>query len=274
MNRRADLHLHTSWSDGIRSSRAVIDLAIEHQLEIIAISDHDNVGAYHEIAGYAADRGIQLIPAIELSTSHGGEDVHLLAYGFDASSQRLEDTLEAFRQRRRSRSALMVERLIELGVPISRERVIELAGSGSMGRPHIARALLESGAVTSFQEAFERYLSPGMPGYVDVERITARAAIDLIHQLGGITSVAHPTVYLNHHELVTTLIDEGLDAIEIFHPDVRGEEVDFYLELAKQRHLLVTGGSDDHGFEGAMAIGTSFLQEPYLAPLLERLGAT
>jgi 3',5'-nucleoside bisphosphate phosphatase len=256
----------------VRSARAVIDLVGEHQLEIIAISDHDNVGAYHEIAGYAADRGIQLIPAIELSTSHAGEDVHLLAYGFDASSQRLAETLEQFRQRRKGRSALMVERLIEQGVPISRERVVELAGSGSMGRPHIARALLESGAVASFPEAFDRYLSPGMPGYVDVERISARSAIELIHDLGGITSVAHPTVYLNHREIVTTLIDEGLDAIEVFHPDVRGEESDFYLDLAKQRRLLVTGGSDDHGIEGAMALGTSFLQEPYLTPLLERLG--
>lgn len=269
--RTGDFHLHTTHSDGVRSSREVIDLAIKHALHVIAISDHDNIGAYFEVRDYAAQHDVVLLPAVELSTDVDGEDVHLLAYGFDASADELHAKLEEFRKRRLSRGALMVDRLIELGYKITHKRVDELRGNASLGRPHIARALVESGASSSIENAFDELLSPGKPGYVNTPRISAPDAIALVHRIGGMISIAHPTLCSDPAKIIDTLRNAGLDAIEAFHPDVPEEERDRLLAYAAEHRMLITGGSDDHGFEGAVTIGTMRLPEPYLTPFLDRV---
>jgi hypothetical protein len=171
-----------------------------------------------------------------------------------------------------NRGALMVERLITLGFPVTFERVNELRGDASLGRPHIARALVEAGVVASIDEAFDRFLSPGMPGYVDTPRIPSEEAIALAHEAGGIISIAHASVYKNPHHVVDLLTALGADAIEAFHPDVPLGHREQFLDLASQRGLLITGGSDDHGFEGSQTIGTCYLSDPHLQALSTRLG--
>jgi predicted metal-dependent phosphoesterase TrpH len=268
----ADLHLHTIHSDGLRTPEEVVRAAVKMGIDVIAISDHDNLGAVPVAAAVAQQLGALLIPAIELSTDFQGEDVHLLAYGVDITSPELIAKLEYFRDRRMRRGDLMVEKLMAQGIPIRRERVEELRGDASLGRPHIARALMELGVVKDMNDAFDRYLSPGGLGYVDTERIPLRDAIELVHRAGGIASLAHPTLNKGGRDLAEDAIAHGLDGIEVYHPDVDRDARLEYTQLARQHNILVTGGSDDHGFEGAKHMGTSRLVDPHLAAFLERLG--
>lgn len=268
---KADLHLHTTHSDGLRTSREVIDLAASHGIDVVAISDHDHVAAYFEVRQHAQKKGLRLVPAVELSTSFDGQDIHLLGYDFDPASTVIEDALQRFRDRRQNRGALMVEKLIENGYAITLDRVREISDGGSLGRPHIARALIEGGYVFNMDEAFDSLLSPGRPGYVDVERITTTDAIALVHEAGGFASVAHPALYTQHRAIVDQLLEFGLDGIEVFHPDVDEANASYYLRIAMKRNLIVTGGSDDHGFEGAKTMGRVMLREPFVQAFVDRL---
>ena len=167
MTRFADLHLHTYHSDGTRSPREVIDLARERGLDIVAISDHDNIAAYFEVKRYADERGVILIAATELSCGYDGVDVHILAYAFNTFDERIDERLRRFRDVRHRRGYAIVEKLRQLGYDISPERVEQLAAGGAMGRPHVARALVESGRVASISEAFNQLLGSGKPAYVE-----------------------------------------------------------------------------------------------------------
>ncbi len=270
--RYADLHLHTYHSDGTRSPREVIDLARERGITIVAISDHDNVAAYFEIKPYANERGVTLISATELSCIVDGHDVHILAYAFDAADERFEQRLRQFRETRQARGARMVEKLRALGYPIELRRVEQLAAGGALGRPHVARALVEAGHVDSVSDAFDKLLGSGKPAFVDKERFRIDEAVALVHAVGGLTSIAHPTLYPNHEELVPRLLDAGVDAVEVFHPKVDAEWSERYANVARFRGKFVTGGSDNHGATKEVeTIGTARVPESLLAPILERL---
>ena len=272
MTRYADLHTHTHHSDGTRSPREVIDVAAAHGLSIVAISDHDNLAAYFAIKRYADERGIALVPAIELSCIFEGVDVHILAYAFDPLDERIETRLRGFRETRQRRGHAIVERLRALGVQISPERVDELSGGGAVGRPHVARALVEAGYVSSVSAAFDKYLGSGKPGYVEKERFAIREAVELIHAAGGLTSIAHPTLYPDHEQLVPRLLDEGVDAIEVLHPKVGDPDRERYTHLARFRGRFTTGGSDDHGaVKTSETLGTVRVPESMIGPILERL---
>jgi predicted metal-dependent phosphoesterase TrpH len=270
--RYADLHLHTTHSDSTRSPREVIDLAHEHGLGIVAISDHDNTAAFFEIQPYANERGITLVAATELSCIVDGVDVHILAYAFDPTDERLEDRLRRFRESRQNRGALIVEKLRALGYKIDVRRVEQLAAGGAMGRPHVARALVEAGYVDSVSDAFDKLLGSGKPAYVDKERFRIDEAVALVRATGGVTSIAHPTLYPDHERLVPRLLDAGIDAVEVFHPDVPAEWSDRYANVARFRGKFVTGGSDDHGAAKTKeTIGTVRVPESLIGPILERL---
>lgn len=245
--RYADLHLHTVHSDSTRTPKEVIDLAKVHRLEIVAISDHDNLAAYFEIKAYAESQSILLIPAIELSCGVDDVDVHVLAYAFDPTDERIESRLRTFRAARQRRGAMMVERLRALGYNITMHRVEQLAAGGALGRPHVARALVEGGHANSVAHAFDTLLGTGKPGYVEKERFRVGEAVSMIRSAGGVTSVAHPTLYPNHQTLIPTLLDAGIDGIEVMHPNVDAENRERYTHLARFRNALITGGSDDHG---------------------------
>jgi predicted metal-dependent phosphoesterase TrpH len=272
LTRYADLHTHTHHSDGTRSPKEVIDVAVAYGLSIVAISDHDNLAAYFEIKNYADERDVTLVPAIELSCGFEGVDVHVLAYAFDPLDERIEERLRHFRDTRHRRGYAIVERLRGLNVKISPARVDELAAGGAMGRPHVARALVEAGYVTSVSEAFDRYLGTGKPGYVEKERFAIAEAVALIRAAGGVTSVAHPTLYPDHTLLVPRLLDEGIDAVEVMHPRIDAFERERYSNLARFRGRFTTGGSDDHGaVKTTETLGTIRVPESMIGPILERM---
>src|SRR5688572_28513251 len=270
--RYADLHTHTYHSDGTRSPKEVVDVALAHGIEILAISDHDNLAAYYEIQPYAVSAGVTLIPAIELSCGYDGIDVHVLAYAFDAHDERIDASLRGFREARQRRGFAIAERLRILGYRIDPERIDQLAAGGAVGRPHVARALVEAGYVASVSDAFDKLLGTGKPGYVEKERFRIAEAIALIRTAGGVTSIAHPTVYPNHEQLVPVLLDGGIDGVEVMHPDVDELNRERYPNLARFRGKLATGGSDDHGaVKTTETLGTIKVPESMIAPIMERL---
>ncbi len=264
----ADLHLHTLHSDGLRTPREVVDTAIEKGLSVIALSDHDQLAGYFEIREYAAERGLRLIPGVELSVDFEGQDIHILAYSFAPVDPLITTRLEEFRAVRATRGEEMVRRLIELGYPITLERVRELCGDGAMGRPHVARALVESGSVATIQQAFDELIGPQGKAWVAKAMFSAEEAVRMIRGAGGRTSVAHPTLYKDHFEVVKRLLDLGVDGIEAWHPKVIGKEREQYMQLATSRGRLITGGSDDHGFAERKSLGTIKLPVSYIESLL------
>jgi len=269
--RYADLHTHTYHSDGTRSPKEVVDVAQAHGIDILAISDHDNLAAYFEIRKYADERGVTLIPAMELSCEVDGVDVHILAYAFDALDERIEQRLRSFRETRQRRGYAMVEKLRTFGVNISAERVDQLAAGGAMGRPHVARALVEAGYVASVSEAFDQYLGAGKPGYIGKERFAIAEAVSLIHSAGGVLSIAHPTLYPDHTLLIPRLLDAGIDAVEVLHPQVDDGNRERYTNLTRFRGKFTTGGSDDHGtVKTSETLGTIKVPESTITPILAR----
>ncbi len=274
--RYADLHTHTYHSDGTRAPREVIDLALAHGITIVAISDHDNLTAWFEVKAYADSAGVTLVPATELSCGVDGADgvidVHVLAYAFDPFDERIAARLAGFREGRLTRGHRMVDRLRALGYDIRRDRVDELAAGGAMGRPHVARALVEKGYVDSVAAAFDTLLGKGKPAYVDKERFRIDEAVRLIHDAGGVTSVAHPTLYPNPDDLVPVLLDAGIDAVEILHPQVDAGARERFANVARFRGKFVTGGSDDHGtVKRNETLGTVRVPEGWIGPILERV---
>jgi 3',5'-nucleoside bisphosphate phosphatase len=209
---------------------------------------------------------------MELSCEVDGVDVHILAYAFDALDERIERRLSGFRESRHPRGDAMVERLRGHGLNITAERVDELAAGGAMGRPHVARALVEAGYCASVSEAFDKWLGTGKPGYVSKERFAIAEAVSLIHSAGGVLSVAHPTLYPDHTLLVPRLLDAGIDAVEVLHPQVDDGNRQRYSNLARFRGKFTTGGSDDHGaVKTSETLGTIRVPETMIQPLLDRL---
>lgn len=271
--RYADLHTHTYHSDGTRSPKEVVDVALDHRLEILAISDHDNLAAFYEIKPYADSRGMTLIPAMELSCAYQGVDVHVLAYAFNPHDERIDARLRQFRETRQQRGQAIVARLRTLGYELRAERIDELAAGGAVGRPHVARALVEAGYVASVGEAFDKLLGTGKPANVDKERFRIEEAVELIHSAGGVTSIAHPTLYPDHERIVPELLDLGIDAVEVMHPDVDKWSREKYTNMVRFRGKFATGGSDDHGkVKTSETLGSIRVPETMIGPILERIG--
>ncbi len=212
-----------------------------------------------------------LIPGVELSCAHADVDVHILAYAFDPLDERIDQRLARFRATRQTRGRRMVERLRSLGYRIDPERVEQLAAGGAVGRPHVARALVEAGYIRSVSEAFDTLIGSGKPAYVEKERFQVEDAVSLIHAAGGLTSVAHPTLYPGHETMLPLLLDAGVDGIEVFHPEVSDSWRETYTNLARLRGKMITGGSDDHGsVKEVETLGTIRVPENLLGPILER----
>ncbi len=243
---RIDLHLHTNASDGQHTPSELIDIVRKHRLDIIAVTDHDTTAgiaqAQSASAGYP-----QVIPGIELSAEDEQGDVHVLGYLIDPNNAAFQGELQRFRSERLSRGQRIVEKLSGLNMPITWERVSEIAGDASIGRPHIARALVEAGYVGSVREAFDRFLYNGGPAYVARYRLSPEEAIQFIHGAGGAAVLAHPGLLPDYRAMVERLIPAGLDGVEVYHPE-NNQTVRLNLKgLAQQYDLVVTGGSDFHG---------------------------
>lgn len=263
MEYRADLHIHTSASDGAFSPTRVVETAASIGLAAIAITDHDTVDGIEEALIAGDESGIEVVPGIEISTVYNEKkEAHILGYFLDYKNNNLLDELRILHEARWERGRRMVERLNEAGVPVNFERVTELAHGGAIGRPHVARAICEVGAASSMDAAFGRYLQEGGPGYVERYKITPFKAIDLIHEAGGVAVCAH-VAKLNRDDLLVELVRYGLTGIEVSHPDHGPASERFYRKFAAKHGLIATGGSDAHCIEGDKHVGIGGVTVPY-----------
>lgn len=242
----ADLHLHSNRSDGVCSPKELVDKALSCGLKAIAIVDHDEVSALEEAIPYGKEKGLEVIPGIELSVSYRQFDLHILAYCFDSKNTQLVNYLDLFQKERIKRAQRMVEILTKFGMPISFDAVLQKAGQGSIGRPHIAEIMVEEGYVFSIQEAFDKYIGNGKPAYVAKYKIDVDTTFRLVTSAGGVCSIAHPGIDIND-EILAMLIKVGLPAIETVHPKHNEHQTRYFSEVAKRNGLLETGGSDYHG---------------------------
>ena len=248
---RADLHCHSTASDGTLAPGEVIRQARAAGLDVIALTDHDTVAGHRE-AREALPPGLTLLPGMELSCRLDGHSVHLLAYLFDPADPELTAEGEAIRHGRENRARAMVDRLRDLGAPVTWEQVSAIANGGVVGRPHIARALAAAGVVSSPDEAFgPEWIAPGGRAHVTRYALDPVRAITLVRAAGGVSVLAHPRgsirAWMIPAEVIARLAAAGLTGIEVSHPDQDHTQREFLARLARSLGLVGTGGSDDHG---------------------------
>ena len=244
-----DLHLHTTASDGRSSPERLVEEAAEAGLTTIAVTDHDTVAATREITDRCAARGMRAVSGIEITAIRGGHDVHVLGYFLDATHDELLAFLAAQRRDRIARAEAIGRLLASAGLVIDLAPLVDGARRNdgrSLGRPQIARALVEAGHVADTREAFDVWLGEGRPAFVPRSGAPPERVIEIIHAAGGVASLAHPATTAIDGE-IAALRSAGLDALEAYHSDHPPEMRDRYLALARQLDLLVTGGSDYHG---------------------------
>ncbi|HJY71877.1 MAG TPA: PHP domain-containing protein [Streptosporangiaceae bacterium] len=256
---RADLHVHSNASDGTDPPAEVMSRAARAGLDVVALTDHDTV-AGHAQARRALPGSLTLVLGMELSCRLDGSSMHLLAYLFDPDDPDLAAQTQRIRDDRVLRAQAMVDRLIDLGVPITWEDVAAIAGSAVVGRPHIARAMAASGAIASPDQAFTReWIADGGRAYVDRYALEPGRAIGLVRAAGGVAVVAHPRAdraLLVTDEQIAGLAAAGLAGVEVFHPDQPEAEQASLLGLTRDLGLIATGGSDDHGSLTGHRIGS------------------
>lgn len=243
---RLDLHAHTTASDGQLSPIELIMLARELHLDAIAVTDHDTTEGVGE-AQAAASEHMLVIPGVELSAEDEAGDVHTLGYFVNVQNRHFQSELHRFREGRFFRGREIVEKLGEMKMPLAWERIEAQANGGAIGRPHIARAMVEAGYVNSVQEAFDRYIANDGPAYVPRTRLSPEGAIAMIHRAGGAAVLAHPGLLDDFRTMVERLVPAGLDGIEVVYP-THSTEVEIQVRMLAERYdLVMTGGSDFHG---------------------------
>lgn len=242
-----DLHTHSTASDGMLAPARLVELAVERGLRVLALTDHDTVAGVAEASAAAEAASLRFIPGVELSTHVEAGEVHMLGYFIDPANPTLLDALARFREAREGRAEAMVARLSAAGAPIRLERVLELAAGGSIGRPHVARALVEAGHAASVGDAFDRWLVRGRPGYVERFKLTPVDAVRLIREVGGVPVLAHPHSADDLPGLLPELLEAGLAGIECYYGDYDDYRREEYLRLARRHDLVPTGGTDFHG---------------------------
>lgn len=243
----ADLHLHTTFSDGQLSPEALARRVKQCGIAVFAVTDHDTIAGWDEVQAAASRHGLTALPGVELSAWVEDREVHILGYGFDPEHAALRTHFANMVEARRDRMHEMVERLNAINIEMEVETVAALAGSDpAFGRPHVAQALVEGGVVPTFDEAFERYLGRGRPAYVAKPNVSAADVFALLHEAGGIGVLAHPGQWTSG-TLLRRLIRAGLDGIEVDHPSHTEVLRSYYSRLARDFGLVQTGGSDYHG---------------------------
>jgi len=271
---RADLHCHSSASDGTRPPADVVARAAAAGLSALALTDHDTIAGIAAAAA-ALPHGLALIGGMELSCRREGHSVHLLGYLFDHAHEELAEQIHAIRASRVERANTMIAKLNDLGVAVSWDQVTRIAGGGVIGRPHIARAMMEVGVVGSVAEAFTpAWIGPGGPAHVRRYALDPAEAIRLVHAAGGVTVLAHPLAvtrgWVVPDDLIAELAQAGLDGVEVAHPDHDPEQRDQLLTVARRLGLAATGGSDDHGELTGDRIGCEATGAEDLDALLQR----
>ena len=253
---RIDLHMHSTASDGAYSPSEVVQIAVAQEMDSIALTDHDTVNGILEAQEAAATlsgsmkHGVEVLAGVELSAEDEIADRHILGYLLNVDSILLQSSLAELRDGRENRAEKILQKLNTLGLHISIERVHALAKGGAVGRPHIARAMLEAGLVASLQDAFDKYLGDDRPAYVPHYRLSPDHAIEIIHQAGGVAVLAHPGRVPSYPAIIEALMPLGLDGLEVYYPDHTPDVVVDLNMIARQYGLVMTVGSDFHRREG------------------------
>lgn len=253
---RADLHCHTTFSDGTMEPKEVVHEACRRGLLGLAFTDHDDVGAHRVAVETARAAGVALVPGVELSCMEKGESVHILGYGFDIDA--MHAICVDYKQLRDERNALMFERLAAFGMPLEIEA---LQRSGSLGRPQIALAMAKKGYVGSFGEAFEKWIGDDKPAFVKVQRYSVLEGIKHIHSCKGFAVLAHPHL-IRHEPLLAELLAYPFDGIEAHYARMSPARSQRFEHIAKERGWFITGGSDFHGaIKSQATLGSSWSEE-------------
>lgn len=250
-NMLADLHIHTTFSDGIYTPAEIIKMAKKAKIRVLAVTDHDNTEAFPSALKAVEEfyPELRLIQGVEIDTFYGKYTVHVLGYYFDSTNPELQEKLAWTREGRKRRIATMVDKVRAHGYDITLEEVQKEAhGSTSIGRPHIARVMVNKGFFPTTQAVFDELIAKGRPCYCEQEKLTPKEAVDLIHKAGGIAVLAHPSE-VGDTKVVNQLLDEvPFDGMEIWHPSATASDMtSSWLQLAKKRNLKTSGGSDFHG---------------------------
>lgn len=247
---KVDLHIHTNASDGKYTSAEIVRKAVGLGLEVIAITDHDTVEgippALDVVKNYPK---LRVIPGVELSTDVDKGEVHILGYFVDYTDKEFRASLETMRNSRVERARKMVENLSRMGVSLEWQRVQEIAGSGALGRPHIAQAMLEKGYISSLQDAFRSYIGHGGPAYVERDKLTPAEAVKLILKADGLPVLAHPLTSGDVEGTIVELKAAGLVGLEVYYASYSFEDINPLLGLAHKHNLIPTGGTDFHGID-------------------------
>jgi len=247
-----DLHLHSTASDGRLSPEEVVRTAAQLGLAVISITDHDSVDGIPPALKTAENhQPLQVIPGVECSTDVPRGEVHVLGYFINYTDPELVIKLAAFRNSRKVRAQKMIDKLATMGISIEWNRVEDIAGAGSVGRPHIAQAMLEKGYVPSLREAFNRYIGREAPAYVEREKMTPEEVVQLITRVGGLAVLAHPADIDDLEHLIPRLQRVGLVGIEVYYNNYPLRTTQYLASLAHKHALVATGGSDFHGMDNA-----------------------
>lgn len=252
--RFVDLHTHSTASDGARAPRDVVRAASALGLSAIALTDHDTVDGLADAADEGRSSGVRVVPGVELSAVEADAETHLLGLHLEDVG-RLEARLRDLKTMRLTRAQRIVSRLNELGVKVTIDDVLTQSGGGAVGRPHIARALVNDGWATDIRDAFDRYLGNGRAAFVPKDRLSMADAITMIHDAGGLAVLAHPGTS-GTRARIESLASAGLDGVEVRHPSHTTEDATRLLSLVEHFHLVPSGGSDWHGLsEGGRTLG-------------------
>jgi 3',5'-nucleoside bisphosphate phosphatase len=267
MKGKADLHIHTKFSDGSLSPRDVVKAASERGLRCISITDHDSVSGIDEAMSAGNAYNVEIIPGVEMSAEESGREMHILGYCINYRDPRLLDFLKKIRQDRIKRLHSMADMLKQHGVDIDAEDIMDSAGDVSISRLHIAKYMQEKGFVANWRDAFAKYIGDSKPCYVASFRYSSKEVIDIIKLSGGVSIIAHPGLNRLDH-ILPRLVSEGIDGIEAFHSEHSSGTAKGYEEFANKNNLLVTGGSDCHGnLKGGLLIGKTAVPYSYIEAL-------
>jgi len=279
MKKFIDLHTHSTASDGSYSPAEVVRLAKEGGLAAMALTDHDTVDGLPEAVAAGQEFGVEVIPGVEISAQFPGGTMHILGLFVEYHNGRLDERLAVLKQARIDRNPRIIAKLNALGIPITMEKVDQISGGGQVGRPHIARALMEAGYVQDLQEAFDKYLGWHRPAYVSKFRFPPEAALAMIREAKGIPVLAHPfTLGLGSAYALKNLIIElkglGLAGLEVYYSEHTPEQEALYLKLVRELDLQISGGSDFHGLnKPEITLGSMPSQDKLTYNLLEALKA-
>lgn len=265
---KIDLHIHTTYSDGAFSPEQVVDTALDCDLDVIALTDHDNILSHKIALDYVKNQGLKLeiIPGVEINTIYKGYEVHILGYFMDVNNNEFQELLKTQQQARINQTTQIVELLNKkAGIRVKYEDIKSLvAQGGSIGRPHIARAIVSAGGVANVMEAYSKYINDSSPVYVTRKTVSPHDAVEIINEACGIPVFAHPIDVDISEKLTKELVSYGLRGIEAYHRKHSPAVVEYFSSLAEKYGLIITGGSDFHApsvSHGAILMGKNFVPE-------------